>query len=90
MALVHGPPGTGKTTVLEVTIDQITEKYLEFPDPKIVFVTWDDSKGLKDIFTKKFEGIRKGNDKAQRWWEKKEDWKTYSVQEKEENVFLSF
>ena len=31
---------------------------LEFSDAKIVFATWDDSEGLKEFFSKKFEGIR--------------------------------
>ena len=48
----------GKTTVLEVEIDNIIEKSEEFPNPKIIFVTWHPSKGLKQMFEAKFEQIR--------------------------------
>ena len=50
--------GVGKTTVLEVAIDNIIEKSEEFPNPKIIFVTWHPSKGLKQMFEAKFEQIR--------------------------------
>jgi hypothetical protein len=42
--------GVGKTTVLEVAIDKIVEKSEEFHNPKIIFVTWHPSKGLKQMF----------------------------------------
>ena len=53
--------GVGKTTVLEVAIDNIIEKSKEFPNPKIIFVTWYPSKGLKQMFEAKFEQIRQKN-----------------------------
>ena len=48
--------GVGKTTVLEVVIDRILENPLS--DAKIIFVTWNESKELKEIMTKKFEKIK--------------------------------
>ena len=56
--VITGFYGTGKTTGLEVALDKIIEKPLEFSDAKIVFATWDESKGLREFFSKKFEGIR--------------------------------
>ena len=53
--------GVGKTTVLEVAIDKIVEKSKEFPNPKIISVTWHTSKGLKQMFEAKFEQIRQKN-----------------------------
>ena len=48
--------GVGKTTVLEVVIDRIIEDPLL--DTKVIFVTWNESKELKEIMTKKFEKIK--------------------------------
>ena len=45
--------GVGKTTVLEVVIDRLLEN--PHSDAKIIFVTWNESKELKEIMTKKFE-----------------------------------
>ena len=53
--------GVGKTTVLEVAIDNIVKKSEEFPNPKIIVVTWHPSKGLKQMFEAKFEQIRQKN-----------------------------
>ena len=50
--------GVGKTTVLEVAIDNIIEK---FKSPRIIFVTWDESKELKKLFEDKFENIQEAN-----------------------------
>ena len=50
--------GVGKTTVLEVAIDNIIEK---FKLPKIIFVTWDKSKELKKLFEDKFEKIQEAH-----------------------------
>ena len=47
--------GVGKTTVLEVAIDKIIEK---FKLPRILFVTWDKCKDLKNLFEIKFENIQ--------------------------------
>ena len=47
--------GVGKTTVLEVAIDNIIEK---FKLPKIFFVTWDESKELKKQIEDKFRNIQ--------------------------------
>ena len=47
--------GVGKTTALEVAIDKIIEK---FKLPKIIFVTWDESKELKKQFEDKFRNIQ--------------------------------
>ena len=53
--------GVGKTTVLEVAIDKIVDNPAKFPHPKIVFVTWDDSRELKQMFEDKFQKIRNQN-----------------------------
>ena len=53
--------GAGKTTALEVAIDKIVENPAQFPHPKIVFVTWDDSKELLQMFKDKFQKIRDQN-----------------------------
>ena len=53
--------GAGKTTALEVAIDKIVENPAQFPNPKIVFVTWDDSKELEQMFKEKFQKIRDQN-----------------------------
>ena len=49
--------GAGKTTALEVAIDKIVDDPAQFPRPKIVFVTWDDSMELKQMFEEKFQKI---------------------------------
>ena len=53
--------GVGKTTALEVAIDKIVDNPAKFPHPKIVFVTWDDSRELKQMFEDKFQKIRNQN-----------------------------
>ena len=53
--------GAGKTTALEVAIDKIVENPAQFPHPRILFVTWDDSIELKEIFEEKFQKIREQN-----------------------------
>ena len=53
--------GAGKTTALEVAIDKIVENPAQFPNPKIVLVTWDDSKELKEMFEEKCQKIRDKN-----------------------------
>ena len=53
--------GGGKTTALEVAIDKIVENPAQFPNPKIVFVTWDDSLELKQSFEEKFQKIKDQN-----------------------------
>ena len=53
--------GVGKTTALEVAIDKIVENPVRFPHPKIVFVTWDDSTELMQLFEEKFQTIRDKN-----------------------------
>ena len=53
--------GAGKTTALEVAIDKIVENPAKFPHPKIVFVTWDDSIELKQMFEEKFHKIKNQN-----------------------------
>ena len=53
--------GGGKTTALEVAIDKIVENPAQFPHPKIVFVTWDDSLELKQMFEEKFKKIKDQN-----------------------------
>ena len=50
--------GVGKTTVLEVAIQRIAEKSEEFPKPKIIFITWDKGKDLKNMFKEKFKTMR--------------------------------
>ena len=50
--------GVGKTTVLEVAIDRIVDNPKPFSDAKVIFVTWNESKELKEILTKKFEKIK--------------------------------
>ena len=50
--------GAGKTTALEVAIDKIVDDPAQFPHPKIVFVTWDDSMELWQMFKEKFQKIR--------------------------------
>ena len=47
--------------MLEVAIDKIVEKSKEFPNPKIIFVTWHPSKGLEQMFKAKFKQIRQKN-----------------------------
>ena len=53
--------GVGKTTALEVAIDKIVEDPVQFPHPKIVFVTWEDSTELMQLFKEKFQTIRDKN-----------------------------
>ena len=53
--------GAGKTTALEVVIDKIVENPAQFPHPKIVFVTWDNSMELTQNFEEKFQKIRDQN-----------------------------
>ena len=53
--------GAGKTTALEVAIDKIVENPAQFPHPKIVFVTWDDSMELKKMFEEKLQKIKDQN-----------------------------
>ena len=53
--------GAGKTTALEVAIDKIVDDPAQFPHPKIVFVTWDDSMELWQMFKEKFQKIRDQN-----------------------------
>ena len=53
--------GAGKTTALEVAIDKIVENPAQFPHPRIVFVTWEDSIELKQFFEEKFQKIREQN-----------------------------
>ena len=53
--------GVGKTTALEVAIDKIVENPTQFPHPKIVFVTWDNSMELKQMFEEKLQKIRDQN-----------------------------
>ena len=53
--------GAGKTTALEVAIDKIVENPAQFPHPKIVFVTWDNSMELAQNFEEKFQKIRDQN-----------------------------
>ena len=48
--------GVGKTTVLEVAIDRIVDNQKPFSDAKVIFVTCNESKELKDIL--KFEKIK--------------------------------
>ena len=50
--------GVGKTTALEVAIDKIVDDPAQFPHPKIVFITWDNSEYLKTMFEDKFEKIQ--------------------------------
>ena len=58
---VTGFYGAGKTTALEVAIDKIVENPAQFPHPKIVFVTWDDSMELKKMFEEKLQKIKDQN-----------------------------
>ena len=53
--------GAGKTTALEVAIDKIVANPAQFPHPKIVFVTWDDSMELKKMFEEKLQKIKDQN-----------------------------
>ena len=53
--------GVGKTTALEVAIDKIVDNPAKFPHPKIIFVTWDYSMELKQMFEDKFQKIRNQN-----------------------------
>ena len=53
--------GAGKTTALEVAIDKIVANPAQFPRPKIVFVTWDDSMELKKMFEEKLQKIKDQN-----------------------------
>ena len=48
--IVTGFYGAGKTTALECAIDKIIEKPTEFPNPKIIFCTWDESQELQRKF----------------------------------------
>ena len=59
--VVTGFYGTGKTTALEVAIDKIVEKQQEFPNARIIFVYWDESSGLKEVFAEKFKKIKEQN-----------------------------
>ena len=53
--IVTGFYGVGKTTVLEVAIDKIMERY---PCPKIVVLTWDTSLQLKNTYNERFDKWR--------------------------------
>ena len=56
--VVTGFYGVGKTTVLEVAIDNIIEKY---SCPKIVVLTWDTSLQLKNRYKERFDKCRASN-----------------------------
>ena len=56
--VVTGFYGVGKTTVLEVAIDKIMERY---PCPKIVVLTWDTSLELKNMYNERFDKWRDSN-----------------------------
>ena len=56
--VVTGFYGVGKTTVLEVAIDNIIEKY---SCPKIVVLTWDTSLQLKNRYKERFDKCRAPN-----------------------------
>ena len=56
--VVTGFYGVGKTTVLEVAIDNITENY---SCPKIVVLTWDTSLQLKNTYKERFDKCRSLN-----------------------------
>ena len=59
--IVTGFYGVGKTTALECAIDKIIEKTSEFPNPKIIFCTWDESQELQRKFKEKMEKIKSKN-----------------------------
>ena len=59
--IVTGFYGAGKTTALECAIDKIIEKQNEFPNPKIIFCTWDESQELQRKFKEKMEKIKSQN-----------------------------
>ena len=56
--VVTGFYGVGKTTVLEVAIDNITKNY---SCPKIVVLTWDKSLQLKNTYKERFDKCRASN-----------------------------
>ena len=56
--VVTGFYGVGKTTVLEVAIENIVKKY---PCPKIVVLTWDTSLQLKNLYEERFDKCRTPN-----------------------------
>ena len=56
--VVTGFYGVGKTTVLEVAIENIVKKY---PCPKIVVLTWETSQQLKNLYEERFEKCRTPN-----------------------------
>jgi precorrin-4 methylase len=62
---VTGFYGAGKTTALECAIEKIIEKIIEkpteFPNPKIIFCTWDESQELQGKFEEKMEKIKSQN-----------------------------
>ena len=59
--IVTGFYGAGKTTALECAIDKIIEKPTEFPNPKIILCTWDESQELQRKFKEKMEKIKSKN-----------------------------
>ena len=56
--IVTGFYGAGKTTALECAIDKIIEKPTEFPNPKMILCTWDESQELQRKFKEKMEKIK--------------------------------
>ena len=59
--IVTGFYGVGKTTALECAIEKIIEKPTEFPNPKIILCTWDESQELQGKFKQKMEKIKSQN-----------------------------
>ena len=59
--IVTGFYGAGKTTALECAIDKIIEKPTEFPNPKIIFCTWDESQELQRKFKEKMDKMKSQN-----------------------------
>ena len=59
--VITGFYGSGKTTGIEVAIDKIVERTTEYDSPMILFVTWDQSEGLRKIFEDKFSRMRDQN-----------------------------
>ena len=53
--VITGFHGVGKTTILEVAVDNIAER---FACPKIIFIAWDESEELKKMFEEKFEKLK--------------------------------
>ena len=59
--VITGFYGSGKTTGIDVAIDKIVERPIEYDNPMILFVTWDQSEGLRKIFEDKFSRMRDQN-----------------------------